>query len=245
MSSPATASTPLDRRDWLWLLAIWGIAATTLVLRSFIGDPDGPLFSDTDDAMRMVVVRDFLNGQNWYDTIQHRLNTPFGADIHWSRLVDLPLAALLFLAGLVLPAPAAMQAAGIIWPLLLLFALLWISARTTLELAGREALLPALVLPILSPAVLAEFMPGRADHHNVIVVLAMACLLTSVLALRRPLMAWLAGFFTATALAIAIEAMPAAIAAILAFGLAYAADPARRDNLRRFGFGFAGFMLLH
>ena len=49
-----------------------------------------PLILDTDDAMRLTEVRDFLAGQNWFDLVQHRLNTPYGGLIHWSRLIDLP-----------------------------------------------------------------------------------------------------------------------------------------------------------
>ena len=40
----------------------------------------------------MMQVRALIAGQDWYDLRQHRLNPPFGADIHWSRLVDLPIA---------------------------------------------------------------------------------------------------------------------------------------------------------
>ena len=235
---------PLARRNWLSLLLVWGLAAGALLLRGANAGADGPLFGDTDDAMRMVVVRDFLAGQGWYDLVQHRLNTPYGVEIHWSRLIDVPLAGLLALSGLVF-GPAAIAVTGTLWPLLLLAVMLYLSARVTLDLVGREGLVAALVLPILAPAILAEFMPGRLDHHNVIVLLTMAGLLAALRALRQPLWAWLGGLIAATALAIAIEALPGIVAAILAFGLAYVADPARAANLRRFGLGFAFGMVFH
>ena len=47
---------------------------------------------DTDDNMRISQVRALLHGQDWFDLRQYRLNPPYGANIHWSRLVDLPLA---------------------------------------------------------------------------------------------------------------------------------------------------------
>lgn len=240
------ASSPaLTRNDWLWLLAIWGVAVGTMVGRGIFANSGGPFFLDTDDAMRMVVVRDFLNGQGWYDLVQHRLNTPFGAEIHWSRLIDLPLAGLLWLTGLFTSQHNAEIVTGMIWPVLLLGVLLWLSVRVTLELVGRAGLLPALVLPILSPAIVAEFTPGRVDHHNVIILLTLACLLMSLLALRRAGAAWFAGLFAATALAVALEAAPLVVAAVLAFGLAYVFDPARAGNLRRFGLGLAGGLVVH
>jgi hypothetical protein len=242
---PEKPALSLTRTDWLWLGAIWCVAIGSILARSFYNHGAAPLFLDTDDAMRMVVVRDFLAGQGWYDLVQHRLNTPLGAEVHWSRLIDLPLATLLFVAGVLADPQTAMAVTGTVWPLLLLGLLLWLSARVTFELVGRAGLLPALVLPILSPAVLAEFNPGRVDHHSVIILLTMACLLASLVALRRPVAAWLAGLLAATALAVALEAAPLVVAAILAFGLGYVADPARAANLRRFGLGLGGGLVLH
>lgn len=242
---PERPALSLTRTDWLWLVAIWCVAVGSILAKDFYANAARPLFLDTDDAMRMVVVRDFLGGQGWYDLVQHRLNTPFGAEVHWSRLIDLPLAAMLFTAGLFTDPQTALALTGTFWPLLLLALLLWLSARVTFELVGRAGLLPALVLPILSPAVMAEFNPGRVDHHNVIILLTMACLLASLVALRRPVAAWVAGLLAATALAVALEAAPLVVAAILAFGLGYVADPSRAANLRRFGLGLGGGLVLH
>jgi hypothetical protein len=87
--------------NWPLLLAAFVVISAVLSIRLLLHADTVPLFGDTDDAMRMVVVRDFLNGQNWYDLVQHRLNTPFGAEIQWSRLIDAPLAGLVLLGRLV------------------------------------------------------------------------------------------------------------------------------------------------
>jgi len=66
---------------------------------------------DTDDNMRMMQVRGLLHGQGWFDLQQHRLA---GSNIHWSRLVDLPIAGLiLLLRPLVGGAAAERWAVGI------------------------------------------------------------------------------------------------------------------------------------
>ena len=49
-------------------------------------------FPDPDDVMRLVQVRDWLGGQGWFDLTQHRVSPPQGVAMHWSRLVDLPIA---------------------------------------------------------------------------------------------------------------------------------------------------------
>ena len=43
-------------------------------------------------------VRDWMAGQSWFDVVQHRLNPPLGVDMHWSRLVDAPIAAIMSVA---------------------------------------------------------------------------------------------------------------------------------------------------
>ena len=79
------------------LAIVWIAAATLYVAKAAFTAGTTPLILDTDDAMRLVEAHDFLGGQNWFDLVQHRLNTPFGAEMHWSRLVDLPEALLLAL----------------------------------------------------------------------------------------------------------------------------------------------------
>lgn len=214
-------------------------AAAILVVRTIFGRAGMPFFADTDDAMRMVMVRDFINGQAWYDLTAHRLNTPFGAEIHWSRLVDLPLAALVLAVTPFLGADMAMVAAGYVWPMLLLALLLWLSARFAQRLVGPEGVLPALVLPVLSPAIIAEFTPGRVDHHNLVILLTLAIAWTGVEAIRRPRFAIACGLIAATALAIATESLPSIAAAILVAGLAWVFDAGRAATMRNFGLAFA------
>lgn len=229
---------------WL-LLAVFVVAAVLVLVRGAIGSSAGPLFADTDDAMRIVVVRDFLHGQNWYDLVQHRLNTPYGAEVHWSRLVDVPIAALILGFTPFLGAANATIIAGYLWPLLLLAVLLWLSGVLARRLVGPEAVLPALVLPLLSPAITAEFAAGRVDHHNVIIILTLAIAWTTIEALARPRFAIAAGILCATALAIATESIPSVAAAILVFGLIWVFTPQRGGRVRAFGLAFALAALGH
>src|SRR6185436_10904859 len=97
----------------VWLATVAAYLATSLGRGSDLS---------TDDAMRLVEVRDFLAGQGWFDLTQYRLAPP-GLPMHWSRLIDLPLAALIGLGKTVLPAALAERLVLIVWPaaLLLLF----------------------------------------------------------------------------------------------------------------------------
>jgi hypothetical protein len=240
------AQTSPHRGPDLRLVAlVFAAAAAILLIRTLFGRAGMPFFADTDDAMRMVMVRDLLNGQSWYDLTAHRLNTPFGAELHWSRLIDLPLALLLGAFTSLLGADLALVAAGTVWPLLLLALLLWLSALLANRLVGPDGVLPALVLPVLSPAIIAEFAPGRVDHHNVVILLTLAMVWAGVEAVSRPRFAIACGLFAATALAVATESLPTIAAAILVMGLAFAADPARGRSMRNFGLAFAAGAIVH
>ncbi|MBK1795280.1 hypothetical protein JHL21_12305 [Devosia sp. WQ 349] len=229
----------LERREWALVGAVWLGAVVVMLYRVFAAGEVQPLFADTDDAMRLAFARDFLNGQPWFDFIAHRLNTPFGAELHWSRFVDLPIVALLAVSTWVFGASTAVVVTGMVWPLLLLAVLIYLTVRITKTLVGPEGVLPAALLPVLNPALMAEFSPGRLDHHNVVVVLTLATVLATLIGQRRSVGAWLAGFFAAFSIAVAIEALPLVAGAILAFGLAYVLDGQKRHAMMRFGISFA------
>ncbi|MCZ4347919.1 hypothetical protein [Devosia neptuniae] len=231
--------------DWRLVLLVLAAAIAILVIRAVIGRAGMPFFADTDDAMRMVMVRDFLHGQPWYDLTAHRLNTPFGAELHWSRLVDVPIAILVMIFTPLLGPDTAMIAAGYVWPMALLGVLLWFSALLADRLVGPEGVLPALVLPVLNPAITAEFTPGRVDHHNVVIILTLATVWAAVESVRRPRFAIVCGLLAATALAIATESLPVIAAAILAAGLLWVFAVTKAATMRNFGLAFAAGCAVH
>ena len=73
---------------------------------------------DTDDNLRIAEVSAWLRGQGWFDLRQYRLDPPGGANIHWSRLVDLPIAGIILLLRPFLGFAIAEKAAVAIAPLL-------------------------------------------------------------------------------------------------------------------------------
>ena len=231
-------------RVGVWpLLVFWALAAAAFAAKAWFAAPTTPLILDSDDAMRLTEVHDFLGGQGWFDLVQHRLNTPYGASMHWSRLVDLPEAALLFLLR-----PFAGEAADTIliylWPTLLLGPLLWLTAKLALRLGRREAVWPALILPSLSLITLGEFVPGRLDHHSAQILLSLVILYCTIAALERPRFAIGAALAAAAALAIGIEGLPIVAVTAVVFALMWVADERHADAMRDFGLAFACAMAL-
>src|SRR5690606_522037 len=103
-----------------------------------------------DSLLRLVQVRDLLAGQSWFDLTQVRLG-PEGLLMHWSRLVDLPIAILVRLFGLLpIPQQSAETAAMVVWPFLLLVAALYFLIRAAVRLGGAAAMLPAGILGVVA-----------------------------------------------------------------------------------------------
>lgn len=167
----------------------------------------------TDDAMRMVEVRDLLAGQAWFDLTQHRLDPPWGSPMHWSRLIDAPLATLLMLLRPLLGTSAAEQAVLVLWPTFLLAALLVAVAKIVVHMAdgfrAAELQLAAMIAVALGGAVLIHFRSGAIDHHNAQIVLVLCFLFFASGIETGTRSALLAGISAVASLAIGLEMLPA------------------------------------
>src|SRR4029450_13737481 len=160
--------------------------------------------TDTDDNMRMSQVRALLAGQDWFDLRQYKMNWPTGANIHWSRLVDLPIAGLILLGRLFMTGPHAEQMAVALAPLIPLLLLL-----VSLALIVRRLVAPAgwpLVIACLffAGSTMGMFQPTRIDHHNWQLGL-LALGVAGISDLRRARGGATLGIATALSLAIGLE----------------------------------------
>ncbi len=177
----------------------------------------------TDDAMRLVEVRDLLSGQAWFDLTQHRLDPP-GIAMHWSRIIDAALAGMILVLRPVLGQHNAEATTLVLWPSLLIGAALLLAAsiaRQASEGSDQDKIrLAAVLLTALSIPALIHFRTGAIDHHNLQIVLLLAFILCVSEIERSSVKASLAGLFAALSLAIGLEMLPAiAMASITVVGL--------------------------
>lgn len=188
------------------------------------------LAADGDDQMRLVVVRDWLAGQSWWDTRQYRVLPPEGISMHWSRYVDAGIAAILLPASWVLPPDQAVLAALILWPSLLAALMVLIIGHGAGRLFGAAGAIGALAAFFSWGKLGGEFVPPRIDHHNAQILFSTAVFYLSLVPGRARLLGVLAGVMTAAALAVGLEMLPVlatiwAIAALRhAFGQSGAGD---------------------
>src|SRR5579872_717480 len=134
------------RQTWL-LVALWAAVGVVMTLLSWPAI-NGLKFPDPDDAMRLLEVRDWLAGQSWFDVTQYRLNPPVGVPMHWSRLVDVPIAGVIVLFRSFTGVQSAEIAALVLVPLLTLGIAMLLVQRIGLRLmSSRAALLAAVATP--------------------------------------------------------------------------------------------------
>lgn len=194
---------------------------------------------DNDDVMRLVQIRDLMAGQNWFDLTQYRLGLEGGTAMHWSRLIDVPIANLIGFFSVFMDARQAEAAALFVWPLLFLLPLFAGIACAANHLGGRHAMLVALLLTALFAITHQRFRPGSIDHHNV--QLALMALVLAGLTDPRISRFWygLAGVSAALAVAIGAETVPVIAVTGIAVAVLWAAlgQPAN-DGTRAFGLTF-------
>lgn len=219
------------------------LCATLLVLaiNAISGFPTiADLGADKDSMMRLVEVRDLLAGQSWFDLHQYRMGLTGGFVMHWSRLVDTPIA-LIIMAFHALGAgtAAAERAAQIIWPLFLYGLTIFVILRASRRFADADVAMPSLVLATAALFFLGIFNPGTLDHHNVQLLLTAASLwLLMEAPFWRPA-AFLSGLCAGLTLAVGMETAPYVAALGACAAALFIVDERERQTARGFGLGFA------
>ena len=161
---------------------------------------------DTDDYVRLQQVRDWLGGQGWYDLVQRRMDPPMGADIHWSRLVDLPIAGLIKFFSIFCGEQLAERLAALAWPTILLVLTVLVIVRVCRSISSDFNPLLALLFTVTCITALSEYMPGRIDHHSVQILFFTLTLLGLVNPDKR-WSGWLIGAAMAVSISVGLDSV--------------------------------------
>ena len=228
----------IDRHWKLVVLLVWLGFCAWFIFRKW-ADIHWFGLGDTDDNMRIMQVRALLNGQGWFDLRQYRLNPPYGANIHWSRLVDLPIAGLVLGLRPFVGGAAAERWAVAIAPLLPYLLLLFSLSLTARRLIDPRAYPLVMLTLFFAGSTNGMFMPERIDHHG----WQLALLSLSVAAIADPKRlrsGLILGFSTALSLAIGLEMIIYLAIAGAVMVLFWIHDPDERERLRAYAVTLGG-----
>lgn len=201
-------------------LVVWLIVAVVMIFTNNAL----PGFRDTDDATRLVMVRQLLAGQGWYDQAIHRIDPPHGLLMHWSRLLDGGLAAMVAAFRLFMPQDQAEYWTRFAWPLLWILPGVVAGLALARNLGGRSAVPIAALLMTIDVALYRQFYPGRIDHHDVQIVMATIAAACATARAGRVRWAIVGGAAAAFGLAVGLEAMPLQALIGASYGLALIRD---------------------
>lgn len=227
-----------DRIAWL---VGWALAAAILVAGAGVAAFQQD-FSEPDNAMRLVRVRDMLAGQGWFDSVQHRLNPPEGTPMHWAQWIDALLAGPIMVLKPLIGQQSAEIVMAFAWPLGLLGLFMLLVVRISGEIGEqsglrREAQWAAALIGALAFPALDKFSPGSFDHHNVEMVLGLTAVFGLIRMRTLPLWGAVAGVALGLAMATAAEGVPMVAVALVIAGLLWLFSPSE------FARGFANLGL--
>ncbi|MCF2514793.1 AcrB/AcrD/AcrF family protein [Sphingomonas sp. G124] len=154
-------------RHWRLMLVLAWLTYVVVVIAGRSGSIHAFALPDTDDNLRLAQVRAWLGGQGWFDLTQHRFDPAHGGgNIHWSRLVDLPIAGIILLMRPLVGGADAERIAVAVAPLLPLLLLMFALALTMKRLVSEKAWPLPLIGLLSAYSTIGMFAPLRIDHHG-------------------------------------------------------------------------------
>lgn len=215
---------------WRVVLPVWLFVYGLLVFANF-GDVAQLKAHDPDDLLRLQQVRDLIAGQGWFDLQQYRIDAAGGGvPMHWSRIVDVPVALLLLVLTPIFGQHVAETAALLIVPGVTLLAIMALAGIVAARHFARPAVIMTLLVLAVAVPVIVQTLPGRIDHHGWQIALALAAV-GSLLHRDGRKGGWLAGAALAVWMAISFEGLPFSAWFVAVLALAALIDPAQRKRL--------------
>jgi len=178
--------------------------------------------ADSDCYARLLRVEQLYNTGKWYDPVDMRSNAPYGQTSHWTRPFDV----LLLLGALPLTVAMDFKAALFWWgvvisPVLLLASALALKWATKPILDKRGSFSVAFLF--LAQVTLWDcFLPGRPDHHSLLIFLYVISIGLAIRMTTRPLIranCYITGAISALSMWIVLESLAPVGIILAALGL--------------------------
>ncbi len=167
---------------------------------------------DPDDYTYLSQTLDWLQGQSWFDNVQHRMSPPEGVAIHYTRFAEMPIAGVIMLFRLFHYSwRGAALLGSLVLPVVYLGVLFAALRGAAVRLMASDWVGLTAFVVMFSSVLLSKFSPGQVDHHGVEAILTITAIGLTVHAFARPdqtRWAVAAGAALALSTAIALEVLP-------------------------------------
>lgn len=227
-SGAAYSGKPAARRLWLEV-AVCGIVPLLLMV-AYVTNV-GPWtrqrgLHDSDCYVHLLRAEDLWTTGEWFDSVVERANAPFGDELHWTRPFDLLLLAGAAPASRFVGIRSALFWWGAIVSPVLLFCTLLALRWAVKPLLSREAISLATLFCVAQLGLFIAFLPGRPDHHSLLVLLFVLLVGFVLRLLKRPFdlpLCYGAGAIAALSMWVSVESIVAVTVSLAALTYAWAA----------------------
>ncbi|MFA4993869.1 MAG: hypothetical protein WC521_00995 [Bdellovibrionales bacterium] len=157
----------------------------------YIALPSNPVWlgilPDGDDYTYLSHTIDWLQGQGWFDPIQHRMSPPEGVALHYTRFAEMPIAALIMLFRLFgYTWQGAALLGSFVLPVLYLGLFFWVLRKTADRFVSQNWSRLTAFIALFAPFLMFKFAPGQVDHHGLETILTLTALGLTTFIFERP-----------------------------------------------------------
>jgi hypothetical protein len=185
--------------------------------RNFV--PHGP-----DSYMRLERVNILADTGSWYDNRIERAGSENGADIHWTRPLDVFILTLAAPLQLFMETRPAIELTGMLLPALMSLMLVFICIWALLPLMHSPNLLLIAILVAVQPAIQSYLGVGKIDHHAVLAVIMagiLGCLIRANNSENKVRYAAIAGSLSGLGIWISLEFLIVYVPLTIGLGLCW------------------------
>ena len=144
------------------------VALGSITLYIFFGKGN---LVDTDCYMRLIRVTDLYQTGDWYHPAPMKTNTPYGDVSHWTRPFDVLLLAGAVPGSVLVDFRDALFGWGVaISPVLMVLTLIALNWGTR-AILSKDGTFLVILLFLSQTVLLSYFLPGRPDHHSLMILL--------------------------------------------------------------------------
>jgi len=165
---------------------------------------------DSDCYMHLIRASDLYHSGCWYDPVILRSNAPYGECLHWTRLFDILLLLGAVPIALFTDFESALFWWGVVISPILIIATLIAFQWSIRPILSKDGTFLAGFMFFLQLTIIGYYLPGRPDHHALLIFLFVLSIGLTLRIILRPFsvrLCYMGGAITAFSLWVSVESI--------------------------------------